>query len=264
LATIKALASGFFPVNLVFAAATAVATGIQVAMIKRQPEPTFALGGIPQGPRHGRRYGESGLAIVDRRTGREAGEMEGGEAIISREQTEANMPLIQQMFRNARNPGRRKDPVLRAPIALRDGGLLNIPKTRMFEYGGRAEYEDSENRNDAAEGASISNENDSSISSSSDGGSGINEAEARAASEEAKKQGEMQLKLLKEIADNVKSVEKMTNDAGMATVMKLAEVKNATDNVAQKVQGVEGAIWGTNQSGRLDQLISSISNFGKG
>ena len=265
LATIKALASAFFPVNLVFAAATAVATGIQVAMIKRQPEPTFALGGIPQGPRHGSKYGESGLAIVDRRNGREVGEMEGGEAIISRDQTEANMPLIQAMFRNARTAGRRKVPVLRDPIALAEGGIINVPRLRMYEYGGRAEYEDSENRNDAGGGgASISNENDSSISSSSDGGQGINEAEARAASEEAKKQGEMQLKLLQAIADNVKSVEKMTNDVGMATVMKLNEVKNATDNVAQKVQGVEGAIWGTNQSGRLDQLIGAISNFGKG
>jgi hypothetical protein len=45
LATIKALASGFFPVNLVFAAATAIATGIQVAMITRQTTPTFAIGG---------------------------------------------------------------------------------------------------------------------------------------------------------------------------------------------------------------------------
>lgn len=259
LATIKALASGFFPVNLVFAAATAVATGIQVAMIKRQPEPSFALGGIPQGPRHGRRYGDSGLAIIDRRNGREVGEMEGGEAIISRDQTEANMPLIQAMFRNARS-SRRKEPVLRAPIALAEGGIMKMPKLRMFEYGGRSEYSDSESRNDSGGGgATISDEN---YNSSSDGGQGINEAEARAASEEAKKQGEMQLKLLQEIADNVKSVEKMTNDAGMATVMKLNEVKNATDNVAQKVQGVEGAIWGTNQSGRLDAILSSISNFG--
>ena len=53
LATIKALASGFFPLNLVFAAVTAVMTGIQVAMIKRQPEPSFAHGGfVPQGGRH--------------------------------------------------------------------------------------------------------------------------------------------------------------------------------------------------------------------
>lgn len=258
LATIKALASGFFPVNLVFAAATAVATGIQVAMIKRQPEPTFDLGGfspttggIPQGPRHGSKYGVGGLAIVDRRDGREVGEMEGGEAIISREQTEANMPLIQAMFRNARTSGRRKEPVLRSPIALAEGGIMNVPKLRMYEYGGRPSYDD--------------NDNASSISSAeSDNGQGINEAEARAASEEAKKQGEMQLKLLQEIADNVKGVEKTTNDVGTSMMQKLQEVKSSTDNVAQKVQGVEGAIWGTNQSGRLDQLIGAISNFGKG
>ncbi len=129
LATIKALASGFFPVNLVFAAATAVATGIQVAMIKRQPEPTFALGGIPQGSRHGRRYGDAGLAIIDRRTGREQGEMEGGEAIISRDQTEANIPLIQAMFRNARTQAFERMPVLRPPIGWLREACLNVPKT---------------------------------------------------------------------------------------------------------------------------------------
>ncbi|MVM37260.1 hypothetical protein GO730_05795 [Spirosoma sp. HMF3257] len=46
LATLKALASGFWPVNLVFAAATAVMTGIQVAMIKRQPQPSFEQGAL--------------------------------------------------------------------------------------------------------------------------------------------------------------------------------------------------------------------------
>lgn len=282
LATIKALASGFFPVNLVFAAATAVATGVQVAMIKRQPEPTFALGGIPQGSRHGRRYGESGLAIIDRKTGREAGEMEGGEAIISREQTEANMPLIQMMFRNARTPSLRRMPVLRPPIGLADGGIFKLPKTRMFEYGGRPSYDDNNNYNpgnnndgyvrsepDSGSGGGggsydsyDSSSVDYSYSGSTDDGGGVNEAEARAASEEAKKAGEAQLKLLQEIADNVKSLETTTVTISDKLSGQLQENKQATNAVESAVRSVEMAVNGTNQSGRLDAILGAISNLG--
>jgi TP901 family phage tail tape measure protein len=278
LATIKALASGFFPVNLVFAAATAVATAIQVAMIKRQPEPTFALGGIPQGSRHGRSYGEAGLAIIDRRTGQEHGEMEGGEAIISRDQTEANMPLIQMMFRNARNPSLRKMPVLRAPIGLADGGMLRLPKTRMFEYGGRPSYDDSNNFNSGDSGAnqyyngstntesgsgdSGGGSGDYSYSGSTDDGGGLNADEARAAGEEAKRQGEAQLKLLQGIVDGVKSLESTTMQMGDRLSGQLQENKQATDGVQNAVRAVEGAVNGTNQSWRLDAILSAISNFG--
>ena len=272
LATIKALASGFFPVNLVFAAATAVATGIQVAMIKRQPEPTFALGGIPQGSRHGRRYGESGMAIIDRRTGREQGEMEGGEAIISREQTEANLPLIQQMFRNARTSGRQKEPVLRAPIGLADGGIMKLPKLRMFQYGGRAEEERMSDEggggssgggsSDGGSYDSGSSGGDYSYSGSSDDGGSLNEAEARAAGEEAKKQGERQLKLLEEIAANTKSLEGTTVQIGDRLAGQLADNRGAIDGVQNAVRSVENAVNGNNQSGRLDAILGAISNFG--
>jgi len=288
LATIKALASGFFPVNLVFAAATAVATGIQVAMIKRQPEPTFALGGIPQGSRHGRRYGESGLAIIDRKTGREHGEMEGGEAIISRDQTEANMPLIQMMFKNARNPSLRKMPVLRPPIALAEGGVFNVPKTRMFEYGGRPSYDENNNfeAGDSGANSGTTGSTDSSggdYSGSTDDGSSFNEAEARAAGEEAKKQGERQLKLLEEIANGVKSLgvttvavgDKLSGQlqenkqavAGVESAVKGVDgavkgVDGAVQRVEGAVRGLEGAINGNNQSGRLDAILSAVSNFG--
>lgn len=266
LATIKALASGFFPVNLVFAAATAVATGIQVAMIKRQPEPSFlALGGIAQGSRHGRRYGEAGMAIVDRRTGREAGEMEGGEAIISRDQTEANMPLIQMMLKNARTQGRQKMPVLRAPIGLADGGILRLPKLRMYEYGGRPGYEEDEPQDYSGGGGSSSNGGgsyDSGGSSGGDDGSGINEAEARAAGEEAKKQGERQLTLLQNIADGVKSLESTTMTMNDRIMGGLSENKQATNGVENAVRAVEGAVNGSNQSGRLDAILGAISNFG--
>ncbi|MCX6216563.1 hypothetical protein [Spirosoma sp.] len=140
LATLKALASSFWPANLVFAAMSAVMTGVQVAMIKRQEAPQFRHGGfIASGGRHGSRPGSGGIALVDRATGQETGEMEGDEAIISREQTAANLPLIQRMFSNARTPGRRSKPVtdFRGP-ALRNGGILDSGywSKDMFLYGG--------------------------------------------------------------------------------------------------------------------------------
>lgn len=268
LATIKALASGFFPVNLVFAAATAVATGIQVAMIKRQPEPTFALGGIPQGSRHGRRYGEAGLAIIDRRTGREAGEMEGGEAIISREQTEANLPFIQAMFANARTPGRQRMAVMRPPMGLAQGG--RIPRLRMFEYGGRPSYDENNNFDSGANSGTTGNNSSSSDSSggdysysgSSDNGSSLNEAEARAAGEEAKKQGERQLKLLEEIVSSVKGLDSTTAQMSDRLAGQLADNRGAIGRVESAVRAVEGAVNGSNQSGRLDAILSAVSNLG--
>ena len=141
LSVIKALASGFFPVNLVFAAMAAVMTGIQVAKIRSQPMPQFAGGGfIPGGGRHGSIYGTGGLAIVDRQSGREAGEMEGGEAIISREQTRANLPLIERMFANARTAGRRSQPIDRnsmgRPAGFAQGGVLSGWGGQMYVYGG--------------------------------------------------------------------------------------------------------------------------------
>jgi hypothetical protein len=269
LATIKALASGFFPVNLVFAAATAVATGIQVAMIKRQPEPMFALGGITQGSRHGRKYGESGLAIVDRRTGREAGEMEGGEAIISREQTEANLPLIHAMFRNARTPGRQRM-ALRPPIGLAEGGIMKLPKLRMFEYGGRPSYDDNNNFDGGNSGANSGTTGSNSSSDSSGGdsysgssdGGGLNEAEARAAGEEAKKQGERQLKLLEDIVSGVKGLDATTAQMSDRLSGQLNDNRGALGQVESAVRAVEGAVNGSNQSGRLDAILGAISNFG--
>ncbi|GAB3790178.1 hypothetical protein GCM10028818_59920 [Spirosoma horti] len=138
LATLKALASSFWPANLVFAAMSAIMTGVQVAMIKSQPAPQFRHGGfVAQGGRHGSEYGRGGIALIDRQTGRETGEMEGDEAIISREQTAANRPLIEQMFSNARTPGSRHKPVDRGP-ALRNGGMLDADywSKGMFLYGG--------------------------------------------------------------------------------------------------------------------------------
>jgi TP901 family phage tail tape measure protein len=87
-AALKSLATMGFPLGLVGVAGAAGIAAIQIANIKRQQPPTFAdggylrNGGVPQGSRHGSQYGQSGIALVDRATGEEKGEMEGGEPIM--------------------------------------------------------------------------------------------------------------------------------------------------------------------------------------
>lgn len=151
MAFVKALASGFFPVNLVFAAATAVATGLQIAAIKRQQFSGENGGvfqasngyvrnaGVPQGSRHGLKYGDSGISLVDRSSGREIGEMEGGEPfmILSRNTYKNNRPVIDRLLHSSLHKNG-------APITMRDGAVVSVAQTpfmfrnggRMFQYGG--------------------------------------------------------------------------------------------------------------------------------
>ncbi|PRY47111.1 hypothetical protein CLV58_101177 [Spirosoma oryzae] len=225
LATLKALASTIWPVNLVFAAMSAVMTGIQVAMIARQPTPQFEKGGfIARGGRHGSSYGESGIALIDRQSGREVGEMEGDEAIISREQTEANRPLIEQMFRNARTPNRRRSSVLgdrdamgrsarslEAPPAFKNGGLFSAPYwgRGMYEYGTIKES-DSEYSSDAGS------------NSGSEGG--VNDEATVAAAQEAVKE---QLRLLAKIEEAVTLADKHAAENTKALTTKLDSLFDA-------------------------------------
>ncbi|AXE21174.1 hypothetical protein DR864_27270 [Runella rosea] len=268
LATIKALASGFFPLNLVFAAVTAVMTGIQVAMIKRQPEPSFAHGGfVPRGGRHGSRYGDGGIALIDRKTGSEVGEMEGDEAIISRDQTEANMPLIQQMFQNARTPGQRRKPVggdLRGP-AYRDGGIAESPywKRDMFLFGGKKKKKAEEEARRAEEEAAAQEASAGGGEYSADAGSVEGGGDADAAHAEAKAQGEKQLKLLEGIQEEGKK----TNERLMLLAAGVGTMSNTLGDklggVQAAVNEVKDAVNGSNQGGKLDSLIGAISSFGR-
>lgn len=232
LATIKALASSFWPANLVFAAMSAVMTGIQIVKIKSQPEPVFEQGGfIPQGGRHHATYGRGGIGLIDNQTGRNVGEMEGGEAIISREQTQANMPLIQRMFANARSAGRRSQSVLGDrdarghpaggnPAGFRDGGLFDKSywKQEMFLYGGikRKRFEDG--------GEFVSDTG----GDTDGGGDGIDNANSEY--EESKKQFQEQLKQLVAIKD---AVEKDTVETKAALGTLDSNVRQTLNQTAQ-------------------------------
>lgn len=290
LAVLKALAN-FFPLNIVLAAVAAVATGVQIAKIKSQPEPSFALGRdpsksgslgfVPQGSKHGSRYGESGIALIDRRTQREVGEMEGDEAIISAKQTAANWPVIQQMFKNARTAGKTDSPVLPlasapAPMAFRDGGKFESPywERGMYLFGSKKKKEAEAAAKAAEEEAAAAQAEADAAMAEATGGvdadtsayNGINANDpaatgdtsaASAAHAEAKKQGEMQLKAIQDIL-----VETKANGEALARMISgIGEVKQAVNGVEGAVRNVEGAVHSTNTQGKFDQLIGAISNL---
>ncbi|WP_266364172.1 phage tail tape measure protein [Tellurirhabdus rosea] len=284
LAMLKSLAGAPFPLNLVFAAVTAAMTAIQVVKIRNQPEPQFAQGGfIAQGGKHGSRYGEGGIALVDRASGREVGEMEGGEAIVSADQTEANLPLLNQMFANARNPSKRRQPIDRAPMAFKSGGVFESGywDKEMYLFGSKKKKEaEKAARAAEAEAAAASGPDMSEYSvEGADVGSVEGGGEASGELDAAKKMGSDQIKLLTEIRDAVKAngedmdaaLSKMSVRLGLSIATMGQEVsglkgsinavEGAVREVKSAVDGVQGAVHGTNQGSRLDALLGAMSKF---
>jgi hypothetical protein len=271
LAILKALAN-FFPLNIILAATAGVVTAIQINKIKNQPQPTFADGGVVRGGRHGASYGDGGIALVDRASGREVGEMEGDEAIVSAEQTRANWPLIEAMFKNARNPAKRSKPV--DLPAFRDGGMFEAPyfQRGMYLFGIKKAKKEAEKAAQEAEAEAKRAQAEAEAAMSSygfddagayggidQGGVGINgdTAAAQAAHEQAQKQGEMQLQLLQDIVDTLLEVGQAIVDSGTSTQASLANlnadigaalgqlgtsVNASLMGVKDAVDGVRGAV----------------------
>lgn len=276
LAVLKALAN-FFPLNIILAATAAVVTGVQIAKIKNQPEPSFEHGGfVARGGKHGSSYGDGGIALVDRMSGREVGEMEGDEAIISAKQTEANWPIIQKMFQNARTPGLASTPVSggKMPMAFRNGGVFESPyfERGMYLFGSKKRKAEEAARKAEEEAAAAQAEADQAMADSgvdmsayngvngSDPSATGDTASAAAAHEEAKKQGIEQLAAIKDILkatlENGAKLDKNTGSVG--------ELKGAINGVENAVRNVEGAVHSTNANGKLDQLIGAISSMSAG
>ncbi|MDQ1085644.1 hypothetical protein [Siphonobacter sp. SORGH_AS_1065] len=266
IAALKALASGFFPVNLVFAGIIAGMTAIQVAKIQNQPEPSFAKGGfIARGGKHGSRYGEGGIALIDRSSGREVGEMEGDEAIISADQTEANKDLIQQMFSNARNPRLRNKRVsTNRPMAFKDGGqLFESPyfEKGMYLFGSKkrkAEKQAKEAEEKAmqaaadAEAQAMATAGDYVQYGSVEGG-----ADAEAAYAEAAAQGEYQLELL----DKGNTIAASNGEKLDALIGAVNGVKDAVNGNTGATYQVRDAVWGAMGDAR-NQIIAALSSLG--
>lgn len=231
MAFVKALASGFFPVNLVFAAATAVATGLQIAAIKRQQFSGEKGGvfqaangyvrnaGVPQGPRHGLKYGDSGISLVDRSSGREIGEMEGGEPfmILSRNTYKNNRPVIDKLLHSSLHRNG-------APITLRDGGVVSATQMPFFRNGGRMFMEGGVNSGE--EYQSRSSNDDYSYS----GGSSTGDADVQGVPDqnETKAMIEENSKIQKEMLEEMKKTNTRLSMLVLATGQNGSELKNHT------------------------------------
>lgn len=263
LAVLKALAN-FFPLNIILAATAAVVTGVQIAKIKNQPEPTYAHGGfVARGGKHGSSYGTGGIALIDRFSGREVGEMEGDEAIISADQTAANMPLINEMFKNARTPGMRNKAISMETgmqSSYRDGGaLFSSPywSREMYLFGSKKRKAEQAAKDAEAEAAAAQAEADAAMadmpSADTSAYNGIDgsepnpsTAESQKAFEASQKQGEEQLKLLKLIIETLEITGDNTGAALDLVVKALAAngqtVADALKALGTEVSSLRGAI----------------------
>jgi len=235
LATVKALASGMFPLNLVFAGVTAGMTAIQIARIRNQPAPeppSFKYGGLIQGSKHGSRYGESGIALIDRKSRREVGEMEGQEWIVPADQVEPNLPFLQELSK--RSIAGVKTPLAVGP-AFKYGGSFEFPyfEKQMFLFGGR--------KRKAAKAAEFE------MPDLGDLGE-MDQESASEAQQIAMEQGMKQLELLESIDEGISEL-----------IMRADRVADNTQLTADRTQEVKDAIYSTNTNAKFDILIDKIS-----
>ena len=106
MAALKSLAMMGFPLGLIGVVASAALAAVQIGIIKSQSPPSMAKGGfirnagVPQGPRHGQKYGDSGISLIRRDTNEEVGEMEGDEPImiLSRNTYKNNRHMIDALL----------------------------------------------------------------------------------------------------------------------------------------------------------------------
>lgn len=150
-AALKSFAMFGWPIGLVMAALAAVAGGIQIAAISRQQfqgakggvvnsdGKIFAQSGavvprnafVAQGDAHGASYGFGGISMINRRTGHEVGEIEGGEPVmvLSKNTYQNNGKLIDRLLHSSLYQNG-------APVSMARGGVLMASGARMFEDGG--------------------------------------------------------------------------------------------------------------------------------
>jgi hypothetical protein len=162
MAILSALATPPFPLGIALAIVAGVKTAFDISKIKNtkfeaRSGGVFRNAGVANGSRHGSTYGQSGIAMYDRMTGAEVGEIEGGEPVmvLSRNTYSNNKPVIDKLLKSSLyNNG--------APISMANGGVLTVSRARMFADGGVYE------NNDGGGSSGGGNYADNSSSASSD------------------------------------------------------------------------------------------------
>lgn len=263
MAILSALATPPFFVGLAMAVIAGVSTALQIRKINNEKPPQFHYGNygwIPQGSKHGAKYNDGGIALIDNKTGRNVGEMEGGEPIINAEQGEINKPLIYEMFKNARNGEKRpvwetmgwwRDGKWIPPMVARNGGILTQYQNdywnrKMYNMGGYAPSDSGGGGGDDIEGSVASG------NASASGGIPDSSGAQDEAMQTAKKQNELMEKILA-------SLEKLT----LATMTGNQKLYNSTKETTVAANATAEAVRNSNQGGKLDALIGAISRFGR-
>lgn len=141
MAVLSALATPPFPVGLALAVVAGVKTAFDIAKIRKQQFEArrggvFSNAGVAEGSRHGSKYGEAGIAMYDRMTGQEVGEIEGGEPVmvLSRNTYSNNKPVIDRLLDSSLNRNG-------APIHMANGGAFRVSEVSgvsraLLESGG--------------------------------------------------------------------------------------------------------------------------------
>lgn len=132
-----------FPASLIGPVIIGASTIAQIALITSQKPPEFEKGGIARGGRHS----QGGIDMVDRRSGRAVGNMEGGEPymILSRNTYANNKDVIDDLLNSSmnRNGARIKRFWQERPYrAVNYTAASNALGMRRFEKGGIVKAED--------------------------------------------------------------------------------------------------------------------------
>jgi hypothetical protein len=83
----------------ILTAISVAATGVQIASIAKQRYPEYGKGGMTDGPSHS----EGGIDMINSRTGQKVGELEGREAVLSRNTVKNNPEIVAALLNTSMN-----------------------------------------------------------------------------------------------------------------------------------------------------------------
>ncbi|OIN55676.1 hypothetical protein [Arsenicibacter rosenii] len=271
MAALKSMATMGFPLGLIGVAASAAMAAIQIGIIKSQKPPEYRRGGyvrnagVPEGPLHGRAYGDAGIAMTRRDTGEEIGELEGGEPImiLSRNTYRNNKPVIDRLLHSSLHQNGAKI-YRRGGIAGSDGGSYDtyLQPTRFGKmYLNGTEADVAESGDSGGGGSAYSQSDNAQSTNDSEYSSTTNGSMAETVSM-TDDQIEKSQQLMSGIADNTKAtVAGIDNVIGtLQTISMKLDTSNsylsqiAAKNLSISVQNI------INVNNQIDVVVNA-SNF---
>jgi hypothetical protein len=236
LAVLSALATPPIFLGLAMAITAGVKTALDIKKIKNQKfegaqgGTYFKNAGIARGGRHGAKYGDGGIAMYDRATGNEVGEIEGDEPVmvLSRNTYANNGPLIERLLHSSLHRNGE-------PVTMRDGGIMPISD---FKFGDMMLFGSKKRKAARAQAAEEQAEADA---ASSGGGEFDSEGAAGSSNEIIAKNAkisEAQLKAAKETAENTEKIAKTLKDH-TGILNKIASKDSGAASLMHAIQQVQ-------------------------